>query len=58
MIGFSGVAIVEVPVGTEIEHGGMKLVVDDETSVTLGPKVYATPRTVENLRAQVPEVRS
>ena len=47
---FSGLDIIEVEPGTEIEHEGEKMTVTDKNSVTLGRKIYVTPLTYIRLR--------
>lgn len=49
---FSGLDIIEVTPGTEIEHNGEKLTVTDTQAVTKGQTIYVTPKQYEAIKAR------
>ena len=46
----TGMDIIEVEPGTEIEHNDKKMTVTDTNAVTLGRKIYVTPSVYIRLR--------
>ena len=51
---FSGLDIVCVEEGTEIEHNGEKLVVSSDYAVQKGRKIYVTDAQYEQIKSQLP----
>lgn len=55
---FDAMQVHEVEPGTEIEHDGEKLVVDDEHVVIRGRKLWITPKCNAVLKATIDRVNA